>query len=92
MPFIRKVRILFKTRLIFPRINGPIVSRADVSSHVFSENKLELKLLLVPQGVTCFCPFSNRYRKIGVHGEGLNARNVSLRFVSQIITISSYRV
>ena len=26
MPFIRKVRVLFKTRLIFPRINGPIVS------------------------------------------------------------------
>ena len=25
MPFIRKVRVLFKTRLIFPRINGPIV-------------------------------------------------------------------
>ena len=24
MPFIRKVRVLFKTRLIFPRINGPI--------------------------------------------------------------------
>ena len=23
MPFIRKVRVLFKTRLIFPRINGP---------------------------------------------------------------------
>ena len=25
MPFIWKVRVLFKTRLIFPRINGPIV-------------------------------------------------------------------
>ena len=25
MPFIRKVRVLFKTRLIFPRINGPNV-------------------------------------------------------------------
>ena len=25
VPFIRKVRVLFKTRLIFPRINGPIV-------------------------------------------------------------------
>ena len=23
VPFIRKVRVLFKTRLIFPRINGP---------------------------------------------------------------------
>ena len=23
MPFIPKVRVLFKTRLIFPRINGP---------------------------------------------------------------------
>ena len=23
MPFIRKVRVVFKTRLIFPRINGP---------------------------------------------------------------------
>ena len=29
MPFIRKVRVLCKTRLIFPRINGPIVK--DVS-------------------------------------------------------------
>ena len=25
MPFIRKVHVLFKTRLIFPRINGPNV-------------------------------------------------------------------
>ena len=25
MPFIRKVRVLSETRLIFPRINGPIV-------------------------------------------------------------------
>ena len=25
VPFIRKVRVLFKTRLIFPRINGPIL-------------------------------------------------------------------
>ena len=25
MPFIWKVRVLFKTRLIFPRINGPNV-------------------------------------------------------------------
>ena len=25
MPFIQKVRVLFKTRLIFRRINGPIV-------------------------------------------------------------------
>ena len=25
MPFIRKVRVFFKTRLIFPRINDPIV-------------------------------------------------------------------
>ena len=30
MLFIRKVRVLFKTRLIFPRINGPSVS------HTFS--------------------------------------------------------
>ena len=27
MPFIRKVRVLCKTRLIFPRINGPIGKR-----------------------------------------------------------------
>ena len=26
VPFTRKVRVLCKTRLIFPRINGPIVS------------------------------------------------------------------
>ena len=26
MPFIRKVRVLCKTRLIFPRINGPNVN------------------------------------------------------------------
>ena len=26
VPFTRKVRFLFKTRLIFPRINGPIIS------------------------------------------------------------------
>ena len=25
MPFIRKVHVLFKTRLIFSRINGPII-------------------------------------------------------------------
>ena len=27
MPFIQKVRVFFKTRLIFPRINGPSISR-----------------------------------------------------------------
>ena len=26
LPFIRKVRVLFKTRPIFPRINGPNVT------------------------------------------------------------------
>ena len=31
MPFIGKVRVLFKTRLIFPRINGP---------NVFKEHRL----------------------------------------------------
>ena len=30
MPFIRKVRVLCKTRLIFPRINGPIVTKNNV--------------------------------------------------------------
>ena len=30
VPFIRKVRVLFKTRLIFPRINGP----TDTVKHV----------------------------------------------------------
>ena len=28
MPFIRNVRVLCKTRLIFPRINGPILSKS----------------------------------------------------------------
>ena len=32
MPFIRKVRVLFKTRLIFPRINGPIVSLTEFAT------------------------------------------------------------
>ena len=29
VPFIRKVRVLFKTRLIFPRINGPTKVKKD---------------------------------------------------------------
>ena len=38
MPFIRKVHVLFKTRLIFSRINGPIVL-ADCSRMIDKRQK-----------------------------------------------------
>ena len=37
MPFIQKVRIFFKTRLIFPRIDGPIVLTRDHASNVCND-------------------------------------------------------
>ena len=33
VPFIWKVRVLFKTRLIFPRINGPIEQEGILYAH-----------------------------------------------------------
>ena len=35
MPFIRKVRVLFKTRLIFPGINGPNMYMHNVDNFFF---------------------------------------------------------
>ena len=35
MPFIRKVRVFFKPRLIFPRINSPIVNSQGRNSDFF---------------------------------------------------------
>ena len=35
MPFIRKVRVFFKPRLIFPRINGPVGNSQGRNSDFF---------------------------------------------------------
>ena len=39
MPFIQKVRVLFKTRLIFPRINGPIVTELGLNTRKKAINR-----------------------------------------------------
>ena len=39
MPFIRKVRVLFKTRLIFPRINGHI-ERVQIDAIKFERTEI----------------------------------------------------
>ena len=38
VPFIWKVRVLFKTRLIFPRVNGPIAQGALLYMDTFWAN------------------------------------------------------
>ena len=35
VPLIRKVRVLFKPRLIFPRFNGPVVNSYGLNSDFF---------------------------------------------------------
>ena len=40
-----KVRVLCKTRLIFPRINGPIVSNVELTLKTNSSAKLVLIIL-----------------------------------------------
>ena len=49
MPFIRKVRVLFKTRLIFPRINGPTVYSITMFIDIFSYQLCGLTRRIISQ-------------------------------------------
>ena len=49
MSFIRKVRVLFKTRLIFPRINGPTVYSITMFTDIFSYQLCGLTRRIISQ-------------------------------------------
>ena len=49
MPFIRNVRVLFKTRLIFPRINGPTVYSITMFIDIFSYQLCGLTRRIISQ-------------------------------------------
>ena len=57
MPFIRKVRVLFKTRLIFPSVNDPIMSQPMLQSCI------ALKIVVTNResrsGLWIFCPWNS---------------------------------
>ena len=49
MPFIQKVRVLFKTRLIFSRINGPTVYSITMFIDIFSYQLCGLTRRIISQ-------------------------------------------
>ena len=54
MPFIRKVRVLFKTRLIFPRINGPNVNLVEWVESAGNRRGFDLKSIPRVEGLIVY--------------------------------------